>query len=134
MEDETTFRRVVGCSLKLLGYRVIEAENGRIALKLWQEHGRQIDLLLTDMIMPEGMTGLDLAENLRAQKPNLKVIISSGYNVEMTGQGRPLAGGVTYLQKPYEAEVLSKAIRDCLERSESEASPKEVLRGRGGGI
>ena len=69
------------------------------------------------MVMPEGMTGLDLAEKFKGEKPSLKVIISSGYNAEMAGQARPAAGGIVYLQKPYEVEVLSKTIRDCLERA-----------------
>ena len=68
------------------------------------------------MVMPEGMTGWDLAKKLKAEKPGLKVIISNGYNAETAGQGRPAAGGDTYLQKTYEVEVLSRTIRDCLER------------------
>jgi len=117
VEDEAILRRMVTLIMRRLGYQVLEAINGREAMVLWQEHGLQIDLLLTDMVMPEGMTGLDLVEKLRAEKPNLKVIISSGYNAEMAGQGRPAAGGITYLQKPYEVEGLSKTIRDCLDRA-----------------
>jgi DNA-binding NtrC family response regulator len=66
-------------------------------------------------MMPEGLTGLDLAEKLRQEKTNLKVIISSGYNVETAGLGKPAAGGIMYFQKPYEFEGLSKTIRDCLD-------------------
>ena len=117
VEDEAILRRMVTQVLRGLGYRVREAGNGREAITLWQEHAGQIDLLISDMVMPEGMTGLDLAEKLRVEKPGLKVIISSGYNVEMAGARRPTAGGITYLQKPYDAEGLSKTIRDCLERS-----------------
>jgi CheY-like chemotaxis protein len=116
-EDEASVRQVVAQNLRLLGYRVLEALNGREAMELWQESSGQIDLLFSDMVMPEGMTGLDLAEKLKEEKPNLKVIISSGYNAEMAGQGRPAAGGIVYLQKPYGVEVLSKAIRDCLDRA-----------------
>jgi CheY-like chemotaxis protein len=116
VEDEAILRRLVAQGLRSLGYRVLEADNGQTAMKSWQEHGQQIDLLFSDMMMPEGLTGLDLAEKLRLEKPNLKVIISSGYNVETAGHGKQAAGGIVYFQKPYEFEMLSKTIRDCLDR------------------
>ena len=115
VEDEAGLRRLVAQGLRLLGYRVLEADNGQTAMKLWQEHGPQIDLLFSDMVMPEGLTGLDLAEKLRQAKPNLKVIISSGYNVETAGHSSQSAGGIVYLKKPYEVEMLSKTVRDCLD-------------------
>jgi CheY-like chemotaxis protein len=116
VEDEATLRRLVAQGLRQLGYCVLEADNGQAAMKLWQEQSQKIDLLFSDMVMPEGMTGLDLAEKLKVEKPRLKVIISSGYNVETAGQVSPTAGGVVYFQKPYEFEVLSKTVRDCLDR------------------
>jgi CheY-like chemotaxis protein len=117
VEDVANLRQLVAKGLRLLGYRVFEADNGHTAMKLWQEHAHRIDLLFTDMTMPEGMTGLDLAEQMKLEKNNLKVIVSSGYNMEMAGQGSPTAGGIVYFQKPYEFEVLSKTIRDCLDRT-----------------
>jgi PAS domain S-box-containing protein len=117
VEDVANLRQLVAKGLRLLGYRVFEADNGHTAMKLWQEHAHRIDLLFTDMMMPEGMTGLDLAEQMKLEKNNLKVIVSSGYNMEMAGQGSPTAGGIVYFQKPYEFEVLSKTIRDCLDRT-----------------
>jgi CheY-like chemotaxis protein len=115
VEDEAGLRRLVAQGLRMLGYQVLEADNGQTAMKLWQEHGQHIDLLFSDMMMPEGLTGLDLAEKLRQDKTNLQVIISSGYNVETAGLGKPSAGGIVYFQKPYEFEELSKTIRDCLD-------------------
>ena len=117
VEDEASVRQVVTQGLRLLGYRVLEAGEGREAMKLWQEHGQEIDLLFSDMMMPEGLTGLDLAEKLRTAKPNLKVLISSGYHAEMAGRGRPAAAGIMYLQKPYQFDVLWKTIRECLDRA-----------------
>jgi PAS domain S-box-containing protein len=117
VEDETILRQLVAKGLRLQGYHVLEADNGQAAMKLWQEHSQQIDLLFSDMRMPNGMSGLDLAEKLRADKPNLKVIISSGYIVETAGHGKPTAGGIVYFHKPYEFEVLSKIVRDCLDRA-----------------
>ena len=116
VEDEASLRRLVAQGLRQMGYSVLEADNGQTAMKLWQEHGQQIDLLFSDMVMPEGMTGLDLAEKFKQAKTNLKIIISSGYNVEMAGHGKPTAGGIVYFQKPYEFEVLSQTVRNCLDR------------------
>jgi CheY-like chemotaxis protein len=117
VEDEENLRQLVAKGLRFLGYHVMEADNGQTAMKLWQEHSHRIELLFSDMMMPEGMTGLDLAEKMKEEKPSLKVIISSGYNMEMAGQGSPTAGGIVYFQKPYEFEVLSQTIRDCLDSS-----------------
>jgi PAS domain S-box-containing protein len=117
VEDETHLRQMVAKGLRRFGYCVLEASNGQTAMKLWQENSQHIDLLFSDMRMPEGMTGLDLAEKLRKDIPNLKVIISSGYNVELAGQGLPSPGDIVYFTKPYEFEVLLKTIRDCLDRA-----------------
>ena len=115
VEDEASLRRLVAQGLRMLGYRVLEADNGQTAMKLWQEHGPHINLLFSDMMMPEGLTGLDLAEKFRHEKASLKAVISSGYNVEAAGHGVPTAGGIVYFQKPYEFEELSKTIRHCLD-------------------
>ena len=82
--------------------------NGVEALRLWGQFRHRIRLLFTDMVMPEGVTGLDLAEQLRAQAPGLRIIISSGYSVELLGQGRQTAAGITYLPKPCEPEALAR--------------------------
>ena len=112
VEDDANLRQLVAKGLRLLGYRVLEADNGQTAMKLWQENSQQIDLLFSDMRMPEGMSGLDLAERLRKENPNLKVIITSGYIME----GHPSPGGIVYFAKPYEFQILCKTIRDCLDR------------------
>ena len=107
---------MVSKGLRMLGYQVLEAGNGQTAMKIWQEHDHQIDMLFSDMVLSEGMTGLDLSEKLKQKKPNLKVIIISGYNVELTGKAKPSSGDFVYFQKPFQFEVLSKTIRDCLDR------------------
>lgn len=114
-EDDRKVRELLAQALRALGYNVFEAPNGEEAIRLWQIHGPRIDLLLTDMVMPEGMTGLELAKHLRAFKPNLKVIISSGYSAEMAQRGAPSKAGVVYLAKPYEAKTLAKVVRDYLD-------------------
>ena len=116
VEDEFSLRRAVAKVLRRLGYRVLEAGDGQEAIEVWQKAAEHIDLLFSDMMMPEGVSGLDLAQKLREQQPDLKVIISSGYNAEMAGGPRPTAGGIVYLDKPYQIAVMSKAIRECLEQ------------------
>jgi CheY-like chemotaxis protein len=115
VEDEVALRRSVALNLGKLGYAVFEAENGQAAMNLWLQRRGEIDLLFSDMVMPEGLTGLDLAEKLKKAKPNLKVIISSGYSAEIVGPSRLDAQGIIYLQKPYRVETLAKAVRDCLD-------------------
>ena len=118
MEDDLNLRRLVGHTLRVLGYKVYEAVNGVEAMTLWQMHGLQADLLFTDMVMPEGMSGLELIEELRALKPDLKAIVSSGYSAEMVEAGAPTKAGFVYLPKPFDAEVLAKVVRDCLDKNE----------------
>jgi len=115
VEDEREVRRTVGQALQVLGYQVHLAENGQQAMRLWQTHGSQVDLLLTDMVLPEGMTGLELTEHLRELKPDLRVIISSGYTAEMVRAGVPDKPGIIYLPKPYDLVKLAEAVRKCLD-------------------
>jgi two-component system, cell cycle sensor histidine kinase and response regulator CckA len=118
VEDEQRVRQTIRQCLNTLGYRVLEARTANEALELWNRHGAQIDLLLTDMVMPDGMTGLELAEKLRAQRASLKVIISSGYSAEIVQQGHPAQSGVFYLPKPYVASALAAAVRKCLDQTQ----------------
>jgi two-component system, cell cycle sensor histidine kinase and response regulator CckA len=112
VEDDPNLRLIIAHGLRSLGYHVIEANNGQEAVQKWQEHPSQIDLLFSDMVMPEGLTGLDLAENFRNSKADLRVIISSGYSTEIVDEAKLAMGNITYLQKPYGIEVMAKAIRD----------------------
>lgn len=115
-EDDEQVRRLISQSLRALGYRVLEARTGQEAVSLWQTHNAKVDLLLTDMVMPEGMTGLELAEKLQAAKPDLRIIISSGYSAEIVQAGVPTKAGVKYLPKPYETKVLAKMVRESLDQ------------------
>jgi signal transduction histidine kinase len=115
VEDALNLRRVLVQSLRGLGYRVLEAANGQEAMNLWHTHGVEIDLLFTDMVMPEGMTGLELAERVRAEKAGLKIIISSGYSAEITNLEKIVAAGITYLPKPYPVPQLGTVVRECLD-------------------
>ena len=115
VEDEPTVRFVTARGLQMLGYRVIEATDGQMALELWSRHADTIQLLLTDMIMPHGISGLDLAEQLQGKKPDLKVIVASGYSAEINAHGMLSKPGILYLPKPFGMPELVAAIRACLD-------------------
>jgi PAS domain S-box-containing protein len=115
VEDEPRVRQGVSRNLRRLGYRLHEAEHGQQAMLLWQEHGSNVDLLLTDMVLPEGMTGLELGERLLSLKPTLKVIISSGYSSDIVQSGRICQPGISFLPKPYSTQTLAETIRACLD-------------------
>ena len=117
VEDEPSLRRLAGRSLRNLGYQAYEAANGREALVLWEAHSPSIDMVFTDMVMPEGMTGLELTDKLRAAKPGLKAIITSGYSDEMASAGVPTEAGIFYLSKPYQLKSLAGLVRNCLDQT-----------------
>jgi len=116
VEDESSLRRTASACLQSLGYRVLEAANGLEAMSLWSQHQREIDLLLTDLVMPEGLSGLQLAQRLRRAQPGLKIIIASGYSAELTEKGLPPTDHFSFLPKPFDAAMLGKAVRACLDR------------------
>src|ERR1039457_6799743 len=87
--------------LRIQGYTVLEAASGRDALEVWKQANRPVDLLLTDMVMPGGIMGSELAERLSSQSPNLKVIYTSGYSPGMAGRDASLLAGRNFLPKPY---------------------------------
>jgi two-component system cell cycle sensor histidine kinase/response regulator CckA len=114
VEDEPVLREMVCEILKQYEYRVIEAASGVEALRVWDEFDGQIDLLLTDMVMPEGMTGRELAVQLKKRKPELKVIYSSGYSPD--SNGRELGQNDTvFLAKPYLPPQLARTVRQSLD-------------------
>lgn len=115
VEDEIQLRKVTARTLRLLGYAVIEAANAREALDLWKSQTQPIDLLLSDVVMPGGMTGLELAEQLCALAPGLRIILASGYSAEMVAQPVLPQKQMIRLQKPYDIEVLAKTVRQCLD-------------------
>jgi two-component system, cell cycle sensor histidine kinase and response regulator CckA len=119
VEDEPVLRELAQVILHDCGYKILEAKSGREALQLWERHQDGIDLLLTDMVMPEGVSGMDLAERLLAAKPDLKVIFASGYSMDDVGAAFVSKGRASFLQKPYTHLSLAKAVRDCLDGSQA---------------
>jgi two-component system, cell cycle sensor histidine kinase and response regulator CckA len=111
VEDEPSVRRVALRLLESLGHHPIEALDGHSGLAKWREHRDQIDLVITDMVMPGGMNGLQLADRIQADRPDMPVILASGYSNEMFRDDEivlaPLKG---FLPKPYDQESLREAI------------------------
>ena len=114
VEDEQAVRLLVSSLLKRCGYTVLAAESGVAAMKVWQEHQDRIQLLLTDIIMPDGMNGYELAQQLQTARPGLKVVYTSGYSGEAVGKSLNLVDGVNFLQKPYPPQRLLQILQDQL--------------------
>jgi len=115
VEDETAVRELVCSCLAAQGYNILQADSGTRALEVWKKSSDKIDLLLTDLIMPDRMNGRELAERLWADRPKLKVIFTSGYTADVVGKDFVLRPGLNYLQKPYQPQKLALTIRDCLD-------------------
>jgi len=115
VEDEQALRVLVRNVLTRLGYHVLEATTGVAAVEVWNEHRHQIRLLLTDLVMPDGMTGKELAAQLTAQNQALKVIYTSGYSQEIAGKDFPLRDGINFLSKPFQAAKLAQTVRNILD-------------------
>jgi CheY-like chemotaxis protein len=117
VEDEATVRQVAEAALVSLGYRVFTAASGRAALTAWEIHKQSIELLLTDLIMPEGIDGRELAALLVTESPQLAVIYMSGYSNDVAGENFSLEEGVNYLSKPFDLTSLAKIVRNVLNQS-----------------
>jgi PAS domain S-box-containing protein len=115
VEDEAPVRELVCNLLISQGYRVLQAESGTEAIEIWRGSKEHVDLLLTDLVMPNQMNGRELAEKLWAERPHLKVIFTSGYSVDVIGADFVLQRGINYLQKPYPPKKLAVMVRDCLD-------------------
>jgi PAS domain S-box-containing protein len=117
VEDEPALRLMTRRLLERKGYRIREAASGREALEVWQSHGEEVALLLTDIIIPGEMTGRDLAERLWGQRPGLKVIFTSGYSAEVLGANTDFIQRTRshFLQKPCPSRALLETVRRCLD-------------------
>lgn len=115
VEDDPSVGVSIQTILNHLGYRVFKASSGIEALEIWKRHREEIRLLLTDLVMPQGMSGRELAAALLKDKPDLKVIYSSGYHADSSNVDLPLKEGVNFLSKPFSGQTLSETIRKNLD-------------------
>lgn len=115
VEDDLLLRLVIESLLTRQGYRVLTATDGIAALELWRRHHADIRLLLTDMILPNGMNGHELSERLVSEQPDLRVIYTSGYLAEIADKKLLLRDGVNFLAKPFDPGRLLNTLRSRLD-------------------
>jgi len=119
VEDEDMVRQVASRILTRHGYTVLEAASGRDALVVSREHAGPIHLMLTDVVMP-GMSGWETAENLKPQRPKMKVLFMSGHTENTIVHHGVLDPGVAFIQKPFKYNVLAQKIREMLDASQDQ--------------
>ena len=112
VEDDADVRMVARDVLEASGYQIWEASNGLEALNVWKTNASQIDLLLTDVIMPGGLNGRELSDRLRRERPGLKVILMTGYSPDLMVKIQPQSHILT---KPFSMEGLTETVRNCLD-------------------
>jgi two-component system, cell cycle sensor histidine kinase and response regulator CckA len=116
VEDEPTIRASVRRLLEWHGYRVLEAENGREALRIYDENAEAVDLVLTDLVMPE-MGGNELVQLLRIRNPGIRVVVMSGYAEQSVANNGAMPAGVGFIEKPFTVDALMRQIRQVLDAS-----------------
>ena len=116
VEDEELVLEFVASLLGECGYKVRRARNGVEALDVWRQHAAEIDLLLTDVVMPQKISGIELADKLRNEKQQLKVIFTSGYSLELLDEHFRTRTESNFLPKPYTPAKLKEVIRLCLDK------------------
>jgi CheY-like chemotaxis protein len=115
-EDEDSVRRLAQRVLEKAGYTVLTAKNGGEAQLIAETHPGPIQLLVTDMVMPM-MSGRQLAERVKAQRPDMRVLYLSGYTDSTITRKGLLDNGAHFLQKPFTNETLTRKVREALDAS-----------------
>ena len=118
VEDEEMLLEIETAMLENSGYTVLAAPGGELAEGLFREHLFEIDLLMTDVIMPE-INGMDLAVTLQALCPQLKVLFMSGYPQDVLGKEANIGTGANFLQKPFSMQALKNKVREVLDTNEN---------------
>ena len=113
VEDEDGVRNIAVKSLRKFGYKVIEAENGGIGYLKCKKSKETIDLIITDVIMPE-MNGKELIDNIRELLPDIKVLFISGYSQDIISGKGIIPSDVNFLNKPFEPEKFVQKVRQVL--------------------
>jgi two-component system, cell cycle sensor histidine kinase and response regulator CckA len=115
VEDEEPVRAYAKTVLQMHGYRVLEAVSVADALEVWQWHRNRIALLLTDLVLPDDVSGLELAERLQADRSDLKVLFSSGYNSDGAAARLSARQPLNFLHKPYQPKTLARMVREVID-------------------
>ncbi len=114
VEDDESVRGVALITLERLGYRVLHAQNGEEACMLVEKYEGQIDLLMTDVVMP-GMNGRELAERLLKLQPEMKVLFTSGYTENVIVHHGVVEKSLNFIGKPYGLQALANKMREVLD-------------------
>jgi CheY-like chemotaxis protein len=123
VEDDVGVRSLARRILRHHGYTVLEASDGVMAQEVAQQHAGPIDLIITDVIMPGGLSGVRLAEYLVAQRPQVKVLYMSGYTDNAITQHGALDSGQAFLQKPFTPKILAHKVHVLLHAKAAEENP-----------
>jgi CheY-like chemotaxis protein len=116
VEDESTARSAMSEFMENLGYEVLQAANGQDALAIYAERGREIKIVITDLIMPQ-LNGVEMAQDIWKDRPSLPVIFVSAYGDEDVRTKLPVDS--LFFQKPFRLEQVAKAMRDALDKRPS---------------
>ncbi|MBC2696308.1 MAG: response regulator, partial [Desulfobacteraceae bacterium] len=114
VEDDDNLRKFAQKALRQLGYKLLVAENGEDALKVCNEHDGQIDLMITDVVMPK-MGGKEAAKRLQLFYPQMKVLYMSGYTDTAIVHHGVLEPGQNFLEKPFSPEDIAREVRETLD-------------------
>jgi PAS domain S-box-containing protein len=114
VEDESGVRRIARMSLERYGYKVLEAADGREAIELFAAHAGRVQLVITDVVMPE-MGGAELVEQLRRHNPGLKTLYISGHTEDAAVRDRVSEASESFLQKPFTPTTLARKVREVLD-------------------
>jgi len=114
VEDEATLRLLAARALRARGFQVLLAADGAEALRVLETHGQPLDLLVTDVVMPN-MDGRELADRLRARMPGLKVLFLSGYMDDALLRRGVFEANETLLQKPFTPSTLAQRVCEVLD-------------------
>jgi PAS domain S-box-containing protein len=117
VEDDGGVRALARRVLEREGYRILEAPSAIAALEIWAQRRGDIALVLTDMVMPGGMSGREMGERMRADRPDLPIVYSSGYTEDVLGDLSELPGAARMLDKPYDPMALAHTVRACLDEA-----------------
>jgi CheY-like chemotaxis protein len=116
VEDDVALRKLARGVLEEYGYEVLDAGSVTEALGTWKQHRERIQLLFTDIVLPDGMSGWKLAAHLRSDSPDLKVVFSTGFDLQCVQRHASHQPDTVLLHKPYPVQSLVCTIRECLDK------------------
>ena len=119
VEDEPSIREMTTMYLKAAGFRIIEASDSATAAMLWERYRGEIDLVVTDLMLPGSMNGHQLVARLQADRPDLKAILVSGHSFDHLGEEMFLDAAISFLEKPYRLKDLSDLVGECIGQREA---------------